>query len=92
MHKVLGTQFKKYLREIREKGLLKSEYKIVNEDVRFTITYDAVRKNLGAGYPSFDVPYSITKNPVYRTLRKKAAQLKKVNYGTISRIKEFKRF
>jgi hypothetical protein len=45
--------------------------------VKVTVRYDANQRYGGGSYPSYTAAYSLTRNPVYKSLKAKARQLKK---------------
>jgi len=51
------------------------------EKLGISVTYDPRQPYMGGSYPSYTVVYSLTRNPVYNTLKRKADQLKKTGFA-----------
>jgi hypothetical protein len=69
----LGQELKRIQREKPDHATI-----VVNEPgIEFTVSYRANQRFSSGSYPSFTTAYSLTRNPVYRTLKDKARQLKK---------------
>jgi hypothetical protein len=56
---------------------------IKKENASFSIFYNPHSKYSAGGYASYTVPYSLTKNPIYNRLKKKADQLRNSKYDGV---------
>jgi hypothetical protein len=69
----VGPEFQRIAEEKRTTATI-----VVNEPgVEFSVTYDENQRYGGGGYPAYTAAQSLTKNPVYTTLKSKVGQLKK---------------
>ncbi len=62
-----------WLKEIKTKGLKEADITIEHAIV---ITYRRDATTSGGGYPSYTAAYSLTRNPLYTSLKSKASQLR----------------
>ena len=67
------------LREIKKTGLDEAEIPI-SEPYRISITYRKDATASWSDYPSYTIAYSLTKNPVYTSLKGKAKQLSRSGF------------
>ena len=73
-----------FLNNIKDDPDTPKNLEIINDEIFLKISYDK-KKNVffGGGHPSYNVPYSIKRNPVYNSLKEKAKKLKNSNYQGI---------
>lgn len=72
VRKYVGPMFERIQKEKLETISIE-----VNEpDVKASVTYNAKQRYGSVSYPSYRVPYSLTRNPVHRALKAKLKQLK----------------
>jgi hypothetical protein len=73
----LGATLGPELQRIQREELDHATMAVNEPGIEFTVNYHANQRLSSGHYPSFTATYSLTRNPVYRTLRDKARQLKK---------------
>jgi hypothetical protein len=73
LHEKLGPE----LLRIQRETLDHATFSVNEPDIEFTVSYHAGQRFSSGRYPSFTVTYSLTRNPVYGALKRKAQQLKK---------------
>lgn len=64
-------------KRVRNEKLPAASIAINEPGVELTVRYDASQRYGGGSYPSYTAAYSLTRNPVYTSLKAKARQLKK---------------
>jgi hypothetical protein len=66
-----------HFERIAREKLTRSEFSVDEPGVEFKVIYDERQRYSSSSYPSYTATQSLTRNPVYRALRAKAAQIKK---------------
>lgn len=77
IEKMLEKHVVPMLKRIQKEKLSTASVAINEPGVELTIRYDANQRYGGGSYPSYTAAYSLTRNPVYTSLKDKAKQLKK---------------
>lgn len=80
---LLTSVVEPYLEKLAASKPTKDELKYVAEDVELTVKYDQSKSSFGFGYPTYDLPISLTENPVFKRLRAKSDQLRAAPDNTI---------
>lgn len=69
--------FKEFVGFIKTKPAEKRGIEIPVGDFHIKVSYDPNQKYSSAAYTAYNVPYSLERNPIYKSLKDKADQLKK---------------
>ena len=77
IEKMLEKHVAPVFKRVQDEKLSTARITIDEPDVELTIDYDASQRYGGGSYPSYTAAYSLTRNPVYTSLKAKARQLKK---------------
>ena len=77
IEKMLETHVAPMFKRVQEEKLSTASVAIDEPGVKVTVRYDANQRYGGGSYPSYTAAYSLTRNPVYTSLKAKARQLKK---------------
>jgi hypothetical protein len=77
VEKMLKKHVAPVFKRVRDEKLPTANITINEPGVELTISYDASQRNGGGSYPSYTAAYSLTRNPVYTSLKGKIRQLKK---------------
>lgn len=78
IEKMLEKHVAPVFKRVQEEKLPTATIAINEPGVELTVRYDANQRYGGGSYPSYTAAYSLTRNPVYTSLKTKAKQLKKV--------------
>lgn len=76
----IRQEFRLLLETIRHTPNQAFKTEIKKENASFSIIYNPHSKFSTGGHAAYTVPYSLTKNPIYNRLKKKANQLRKSKY------------
>ena len=77
IEKMLEKHVAPVFRRIQEEKLPTASIAINEPGVELTVRYDVNQRYGSGSYPSYTAAYSLTRNPVYTSLKAKARQLKK---------------
>ncbi len=77
IERVLKEHVAPMFKRVQEEKLATASVTIDEPGVKLTVRYDANQRYGGGSYPSYTAAYSLTRNPVYTSLKAKARQLKK---------------
>ena len=77
IEKILKKHVAPMFKRVQEDKLATASVTIDEPGVKVTVRYDANQRYGGGSYPSYTAAYSLTRNPVYTSLKAKARQLKK---------------
>jgi len=77
IEKMLETHVAPMFKRVQEENLSTASVAIDEPEIKLTVRYDANQRYGGGSYPSYTVAYSLTRNPVYTSLKAKVRQLKK---------------
>lgn len=72
---LLHREISDWLREVGKHPEVPSQFQPSQQDVTLSVSYDPARKFLSGSHLSYDVAASREKNPLYKALRDKRAQL-----------------
>jgi hypothetical protein len=73
--------FKYFLKKISLNSNSKESYIKKTESLDIVISYNPTQRSQFGNYPSYTTAYSLTKNPIYNTLKRKTDQLKAAGFG-----------
>jgi hypothetical protein len=77
IEQMLKKHVEPMFKRIRDERNATASVAINEPGVDIVVTYDANKLHGGGSYPAYTAAYSLTRNPVYRSLKTKIAQLKK---------------
>jgi hypothetical protein len=77
IEKMLEKHVAPMFKRVQEEQLTTASIAIDEPGVKVTVRYDADQRYGGGSYPSYTAAYSVTRNPVYTSLKAKVRQLKK---------------
>jgi hypothetical protein len=77
---VFTPRFDCFLTDIRASPKLARAYEVKTERTNLTISYDHRQEFFSGSYMSYDIPYSLEQNTVFKALDKKARQLRLSGY------------
>jgi hypothetical protein len=77
IEKMLEKHVVPMFKRVQKEKLPTASIAISEPGVELTVRYDANQRYGGGSYPSYTAAYSLTRNPVYTSLKDKARQLKK---------------
>jgi hypothetical protein len=77
IEQMLKEHVEPMFKRIREEKRTTDSVAINEPGVDVVVTYNANQRYGGGGYPAYTAAYSLTRNPVYTSLKAKIAQLKK---------------
>ncbi len=83
MREVVEREFAAFLSEIGAAPSQVRQHRRHSELVDVTVTYDPAEPYFTAGYRSYDLPQSLTNNPLYLSLKRKADQLRGLREATV---------
>jgi hypothetical protein len=76
---LFDAEFKAFLASCKVEAGVPHEFKRNSSEVEIEISYDPARPYFSMSYPSFDVAYSATRNPIFNAMVRKADQLRDAN-------------
>lgn len=74
--KFVRTKITPFLESVRTTPEKSASISIAQQDATLTVTYNPKQMFFSMGHPSYDVPYSIDRNPLWSALKEKANQLR----------------
>jgi hypothetical protein len=83
MRKSVEREFAAFLGEIGAAPRQVRQHRYHTELVDLTVTFDPARPHFASGYRSYDLPQSLTHNPLYLALKRKADQLRGLREPTV---------
>ena len=77
IEKMLEKNVAPVFKRVQQEKLSTASVAINEPGVKLTVRYDANQRYGGGSYPSYTAAYSLTRNPVYTSLKAKLGQIKK---------------
>jgi hypothetical protein len=81
-----NNDFKAFLKEISGNPGVSRSFIPKTASIGVSVTYNPAQSASIMHLPAYTIPYSLTRNPLYRVLNEKAKQLKKANYNGVMAI------
>ena len=80
IHKLFDGSFHRFMKKIKLDPSLACSHTIKTCGTGISLSYNPGSRYGSGSYPAYTVAYSITRNPVYNTLKRKSGQLKQSGY------------